>query len=216
MLHIQRLELDLPLRATGDADFGVSPHVLRRPDLIDAIERLGYRKVFGNRWERQLDERRVAAVDLLVPAYRSRARTTIKVGDVVTTEVPGLAEALRRPGIEVDTELRITDGTRLHTAIVLPDVLALLAMKALVRSVRTELRDAEDLWRCLEIATAEGVEPADLDKNSTLRNLRLVLWRELGPGGAAVTALTNNLQHEAAARLRTRLHAILSEVVGSL
>lgn len=74
MLHIQRLGLDLPLRATGDADFGVPPHVLRRPDLVQAIERLGYHKVFGNRWERQLDERRVAAVDLLVPAYRLRSR----------------------------------------------------------------------------------------------------------------------------------------------
>ena len=41
MLHIQRLGLDLPLRATGDADFGVPPHVLRRPDLVDAIKRWG-------------------------------------------------------------------------------------------------------------------------------------------------------------------------------
>ena len=215
MLHIQRLELDLPMRATGDADFGVLPDVLRRPDLIDAIERLGYRKVFGNRWERQLDQRRVAAVDLLVPACRSPARNTIKVGGIVTTEVPGLAEALRRPGIDVDAELRLTDGTRLRANIVLPDAIAILAMKALVRSVRNERRDADDLWRCLEIAAVEGIKPGDLDTNPTLRDLRRVLWRELGPGGAAVTALTNDLQHEAAARLRTRLHALLAEIVGS-
>lgn len=31
MLHVQRLELDLPLRATGDADFGVPPHVPAAP-----------------------------------------------------------------------------------------------------------------------------------------------------------------------------------------
>lgn len=68
MLHIQRLGLDLALRATGDADFGVPPHVLRQPHLIEAIKDLGYPKVFGNRWERQLDDRRVAALDLLVPA----------------------------------------------------------------------------------------------------------------------------------------------------
>ncbi|MGD9794430.1 MAG: hypothetical protein AB7V43_13205 [Acidimicrobiia bacterium] len=97
MLHSQRLGLDLPLRATGDADFGVPPHVLRRPDLIEAIECLGYRKVFGNRWERQLDERRVAAVDLLVPAYRTRARDTVTVGDVVTTEVPVLPKRCAVP-----------------------------------------------------------------------------------------------------------------------
>lgn len=103
MLHIQRLGLDLPLRATGDADFGVPPHVLRRPDLVDAIEALGYRKVKGNRWERRIDDRRVAAVDLLIPTYRSRARDSVTVGSVVTTEVPGLAEALRRPAVPVDS-----------------------------------------------------------------------------------------------------------------
>ena len=215
MLHIQRLGLDLPLRATGDADFGVPPHVLRRPDLVEAIKRLGYHKVFGNRWERQVDERRVAAVDLLVPAYRSRARDTVKVGDVVTTEVPGLAEALRRPRIKVDAELRLTDGARLQTTVVLPDAIGTLAMKALVRAMRREWRDAEDLWRCLEIAAAEGVEPSEFDDSATLRDLRLVLWRELGPGGTAAAALTERLQDDAAARLRTRLRALLAEVVGN-
>lgn len=214
MLHIQRLGLDLPLRATGDADFGVPPHVLRRPDLVEAIERLGYHKVFGNRWERQLDERRVAAVDLLVPSFRSRARDTVTVGDVVTTEVPGLAEALRRPGIEVSAEFLLTDGSRLETTVILPDAIGTLAMKALVRAVRTEWRDAEDLWRCLEIAAAENVEPSDFDVSAPLRNLRLVLWRELGTDGAAVTALVERLQNDAAARLRTRLRALLVDVVG--
>lgn len=57
LVHIQRLRLDVPLRATGDADFGVPPHVLRRPDLVSAIEAAGYRKVIGNRWERTIDRR---------------------------------------------------------------------------------------------------------------------------------------------------------------
>ena len=29
LLHVQRLGLDLPLRATGDADFGVPPYLVR-------------------------------------------------------------------------------------------------------------------------------------------------------------------------------------------
>jgi hypothetical protein len=215
MLHIQRLGLDLPLRATGDADFGVPPHVLQRPELVDAIERLGYVKVFGNRWERRLDARRVAAVDLLVPAYRSRARHTVKIGDVVTTEVPGLAEAFRRPPVRVDATLVLTDGSRLETSVVLPDAIGILAMKALVRSVRTEGRDAEDLWRCLEIAAFEDVAPVDFDDNAVLRGLRRTLWRELGPGGSALGALTDRLQDDAAARLRTRLRALLVETVGT-
>ena len=174
MLHVQRLGIDLPLRATGDADFGVPPHVLQRVELVGAIEALGYAKASGNRWERAIDNRRVAAVDLLVPTYRTRARDTVRVGGVVTTEVPGLAEALRRPGVRIDAELRLTDHSVLHTSVVLPDVVGTLALKARVRSVRNETRDAEDLWRCLEVAAADGVTanggPPD-DAVSALINL---------------------------------------------
>lgn len=108
MLHVQRLALDLPLRATGDADFGV-PQVLREPELVDAIEAMGYAKVAGNRWERPIDDHRVAAVDLLIPTYRTHARQTVSVGSVVATEVPGLAEALRRPVITAEVEMVLTD-----------------------------------------------------------------------------------------------------------
>lgn len=215
MLHIERLGLDLPLRATADADFGVPPHVLRRPELVEAIETLGYQKVFGNRWERRIDQRRVAAVDLLVPTYRTRARDTVTIGDVVTTEVPGLAEALRRPGITIDAEPRLTDGNRLETSIVLPDAVAILVLKALVRSVRDERRDVEDLWRCLEIATADSVVPSMFDDNPPLEDVRAALWRELGPDGRTLSMLTDGLQDEAAARLRTRVRALRTEIVGA-
>lgn len=214
MLHVQRLELDLPLRATGDADFGVPPHVLRRPDLIDAIEAIGYRKVLGNRWERRLDDRRVAAVDLLIPTYRTRARDTVEVGDVVTTEVPGLAEALRRPGIQLDARLRLTDGSTLSVNVVIPDPVGTIAMKTLVRSARNDARDVDDLWRCLEVAAAEGVQPSDFDDPS-LDRIRDELWRQLGPDGVALPLLAGDLQPEAAARLRTRARALVSEVVGT-
>lgn len=42
LLHVQRLGLDLPLRATGDADFGVPPYLLKAPALVPAIEARGY------------------------------------------------------------------------------------------------------------------------------------------------------------------------------
>lgn len=104
LLHQLRLGVDLPLRATGDADFGVPPILLRERDLVAEIEARGYTKVAGNRWERPIDASRTAAVDLLIPTYRSRARDTVRVGDVVTTEAPGLAEALRRPAAEPASE----------------------------------------------------------------------------------------------------------------
>ena len=213
-LHIQRLGLDLPLRATGDADFGVPRHVLQTPDLVHAIEALGYSRVLGNRWERPLDGTRVAAVDLLIPAYRSRARDTVRVGDVVTTEVPGLAEALKRPGVTVDARMRLTDGTELRATIVLPDAVATLALKVRARTVRNESRDAEDLWRCLEIAAADGVTPEMFDATPSLQEVRSLLARELGPGGHSLPAITAGLRDQAAAQLRTRIRALLAEVAG--
>lgn len=213
LLHVLRLGLGLPLRATGDADFGVPPFVLQRTNLVDEIEALGYQKTAGNRWERPIDDRRVAAVDLLVPAYRTRARNTVRVGAVVTTEVPGLAQALRRPGIALDIEMHLTDETQHRALVVIPDAIGILALKAGARTVRNETRDAEDLWRCLEVAAAEGVSPVDFD-DPALSRLKQLLAHELGDGGRSLPVLTAGLQDEAAARMRTRLRALLAEVVG--
>lgn len=214
MLHIQRLGLDLPLRATGDADYGVPTHLLKEPGLVAGIERRGYRKVGGNRWERPIDQRRVAAVDLLIPTYRTRARHTVRVGDIVTTETPGLAVALQRPPVVIDAEFHLTDGTILHTEVVLPDAAGTLALKAGARTVRTETRDAQDLWRCLEIAAADGVTPDVFTCPGPFNDVARILHRELGPGGHSLPPLTAELHLDAAARLRTRLRALLAEVVG--
>ena len=214
LLHIQRLGLDLPLRATGDADFGVPPYLLKEAVLVPAIEGRGYRKVAGNRWERRVDERRVATVDLLIPSYTSRPQHTKRVGDVVTTEVPGLAVALRRPGITIEAELRLTNGELLSATIVVPDALAMLILKAQVRAVRDEERDAQDLWRCLEIAAADGVTPEAVNAEGAA-DFRDLLQQELGPGGASLGAVTLGLQADAAARLRTRIRALLLDVIGA-
>ena len=214
LLHIQRLGLDLPLRATGDADFGVPPHLLQEATLVRAIQALGYGKVAGNRWERRVDERRVATVDLLIPSYTSRPRHTKRVGDIVTTEVPGLAAALRRPGITIEAELRLTNGERRVTTIVVPDSLAMLILKAQVRTVRDEERYAQDLWRCLEIAAADGMTPEAINTEGAA-DLRDLLQRELGPGGVSLGAVTLGLQDDAAARLRTRIRALLLDTIGA-
>jgi hypothetical protein len=214
LLHVQRLGLDLPLRATGDADIGVPPALLRDAALAEHVEALGYHKVRGNRWERSLPDRRTATVDLLVPAYTSRTRNDVRVGDVVTTEVPGLATALRRSSVALDATLRLSDGTVRATTITLPDAYATLVLKARARTVRSESRDVEDLWRCLEIAAADGVTPDFVPADDPDR-LRETLYRELGPGGPALEILTSDLQRDAATRLRTRILALLHDLVGT-
>ena len=214
LLHQLRLGLDLPLRATADADYGLTPYLLQHRTLISALEDVGYTKVFGNRWERPLDATRVAAVDLLVPTYRSRARDTVHVGNIVTTEVPGLAEALRRPGIDVDIDMVLTDGSTIGATVLVPDAASTLGLKAWVRTVRSEDRDAEDLWRCLEIALAEGVNADTLHDDPSLGEIVPILQREFGPGGLALEVVTRGLSDDASTRRRTRIRALLSEVAG--
>jgi hypothetical protein len=214
LLHQMRLEINLPLRVTGDADFGLPRLLLKDAAIVDAIEARGYQKVLGNRWERPLDATRTAAVDLLVPAYRSRARDTVKVGDIVTTEVPGLAEALRRPGIKVDVQVVLTDGSSLTTTVVIPDAASTLGLKAWARTVRNEERDAQDLWRCLEIALADGVTVATFTADPSLGEIIPILQRELGPEGSSVADITRAVPPDEAARRRTRLRALVAAVAG--
>ena len=59
----------------------------------------------------------------------------------------------------------LTDGTTRSTKVSLPDAVGMLALKAMVRTVRAEARDAEDLWRCLEVDAADGVEPSIFDSS---------------------------------------------------
>jgi hypothetical protein len=214
LLHQQRLSIDHPLRATGDADFGIPPYLLREPELVAAIEERGYRKVRGNRWERSIDATRVASVDLLIPTYRSRARDTVRVGDVVTTEVPGLAEALRRPGIEANIEIVRTDGATIGAHVLIPDAASTLGLKAWARTVRQESRDAEDVWRCLEIALADGVTAETLNDDATLAQIVPILRQELGPGGPSLDIITASVNDVEGARRRTRIRALLAAVAG--
>jgi hypothetical protein len=60
MLHVLRTGAAIPIRSTGDADYGVPPRVLTEGRLVQEIEHRGYTKTAGNRWERQIDNERTA------------------------------------------------------------------------------------------------------------------------------------------------------------
>lgn len=47
MLHVLRTGVDIPIRSTGDADYGVPPRVLIEGKLVREIERRGYAKPRG-------------------------------------------------------------------------------------------------------------------------------------------------------------------------
>ena len=104
----------------------------------------------------------------------------------------------------------------MHNAtIALPDRLGMLTLKALARTVRHQDRDAQDLWRCLEVAAAEGVTPDIVDSEPEALELRALLRRELGPDGTSLDAITGDLQVDTATRLRTRIRSLLADVMGT-
>jgi hypothetical protein len=97
-------------RETGDVDLGITPIVARDHHVVGRLKDLDYTQLAGNRFARGLSDipvkikdkqdspRPEAFIDVLVPAYTSRAHENVQVGeDLFTTEVPGLQLALARP-----------------------------------------------------------------------------------------------------------------------
>ena len=78
-----------------------------------------------------------AFVDVLVPAYISRARENVQVGeDLFTTEVPGLQLALARPPVTITLELRRLNGEILQCELPFPDEVSALVLKSLATTVQ--------------------------------------------------------------------------------
>jgi hypothetical protein len=160
-------------RETGDTDLGVPPVVIRDHDVVERLRGLGYAKIAGNRFARTLKDVPVrvagdrgqppqAVIDVLIPAYTSRARHNRRVGpDLVTTEVLGLPTALQRPPSLLLLELHRLNGDLLEVEIAFPDEVAALVLKAFATRVRSKDTDVVDVWRCLEVALAAGVKPQD-------------------------------------------------------
>ena len=164
-------------RETGDVDLGITPIVARDHHVVGRLRDLDYAQVAGNRFARGLSDIPVtmkgngdspppeAFIDVLVPAYTSRARENVQVGeDLFTTEVPGLQLALARPPVIITLELRRLNGEILQGELPFPDEVSALVLKSLATTVRSKNTDMTDIWRCLEIALAAGLGPADFTR----------------------------------------------------
>ncbi|MCP3973378.1 MAG: hypothetical protein GY720_02665 [bacterium] len=222
-LHVFRWGLDL-FRVTQDADLGVRPAVVQTPDLTERLVDLGYQRTAGNRFEKPVDglpafgpaESHWSAIDILIPAYTSRIRENRSFGrHLVTTEVPGLAAAFQRPAVDLSLDVEFLDGSRVDIAVRLPDEVSALVLKVMARTVRDEDRDAVDVWRALEVCAAAGVRDAEFGPDS--ETVRHVLADQFGRGGKGIkdVARAQNLSHEAAVALETRIQALISRVAGN-
>lgn len=213
-------------RETGDTDLGVPPVVVREGGLIGGLLERAYQQVEGNRFARLVEDipvtvggaegPRFAVIDVLVPSYRTRARSNHRVSDdLVTTEVPGLALALQRNPVLLHMELHRLNGEQLDLEMAYPDEVAALTLKAFASQVRDKPTDIVDLWRCLEVAYAAGTDAAAFVEGEAAEAARIV--RELfdGRDGAGMSALVGeqSLSEAAGDERFTRIRALVHRVL---
>jgi hypothetical protein len=215
-------------RETGDTDLGVPPAVVRDNHLIERLREEGYVKVEGNRFARSVadvpvevasggDTPREAIIDVLVPAYTSRARQNRRVSeDLVTTEVPGLAAALHRDPVTMTLELHRLNGHTLIADLSFPDEVSALILKTFATRVRNKATDTVDVLRCLEVARAAGVEPYAFDDAAAREAgaiVRALFADRHGPGMRALTS-EQRLSDRTGDERFTRVRALISRVLG--
>lgn len=215
-------------RETGDADLGIPPVVARDRAVFTALGQLGYTGGSGHRFTRPLDDvpvrvagdddvRREATIDVLVPAYRSRARENQRFGDHLTTvEVLGLATALRRPPVRLHLSVGRLNGDRLDFDLVVPDEVAAVVLKALATHVRYKTTDIVDVWRCLEIAFAAGVKPNEFSEGEPARAADVVrrLFADRDGRGMNNLVTEQRLAAATADRRYTRIRALVRRILG--
>lgn len=157
-------------------------------------------------------------IDVLIPAYTSRARIDRHVSDeLVTTEVLGLPTALNRPPVLLALELHRLNGERLDVEIAFPDEVAALVLKVFATRVRDKATDVVDVWRCLEIALVAGVGPhefAEGDRADAAAHIRALFSERDGPGMRALQ-VEHRLSTRAGDERFTRLRALVERILGS-
>jgi hypothetical protein len=213
-------------RETGDTDLGVPPVVVREEGLIGRLIERGYALVEGNRFARPIDDVPVtvrgverlpsAVVDVLVPSYRTRARSNHRVSDdLVTTEVPGLALALQREPVLLHMQLHRLNGEQLDVEVAFPDEVAALSLKAFASQVRDKPTDVVDVWRCLEVAYAAGTDAAAFfegEAGEAARIVRAIFDGRDGPGMSALVG-EQRLSEAAGDERFTRIRALIQRVL---
>jgi hypothetical protein len=216
-------------RETGDVDLGVPPIVAQDASLVERLMDLGYQRRAGNRFARVMTDIpvaikgekqpvREAIVDILVPTYTSRARQNRRFGDhLVTTEVQGLAMALARDPVTMALELHRLNGETLDVQLAFPDEVSALVLKGFAAQVRSKATDAVDIWRCLEVASAAGVEATEFAKGIPAESAAVIrrMFGARNGGGMKALVGEQRLSDRAADARFTRVRALIARVLGT-
>jgi len=212
-------------RVTLDADLGAPPVIVQNLTIVERLIDLGYQKVAGDRFTRPVDDipagedgdTREAVIDVLLPAYTSRAARNVRVGDLVATEALGLASALQRPPVIMGLELTRLGGESTAVELSFPDEASALILKAFATRARSKATDHTDVWRCLEIGYAASVTPDDFASPEMSEGASIARSLFADRNGSGMSAITEDqgLSERAADRRYTRIRALIEEILGS-
>jgi hypothetical protein len=217
-------------RETGNLDLGIPPIVARDQNVVSRLKDIKYKQVAGNRFARKLADipagvtgdvnapDPAALIDVLVPAYTSRARENVQVSeDLYATEVLGLQLALARPPAMIALELHRLNGQTLRCELPFADEVSALVLKGLATTVRFKDTDISDIWRCLEIAFAARLGPADFASSVRAEAAEVIRTLFHARHGDAMEALATgqHLSQEVADLRFTRILALIVEILGS-
>lgn len=196
---------------------------MQGPELVNALTDLEYQREAGNRFRRRVSAEGDAAesdavIDVLVAATRTRVRQNQRFGDhLVTTEVPGLAFALRRDPVIMTVELRRLSGELQTVELLIPDEVSALVLKSSATIVREKTTDFSDIWRCLEICFAAGLVPnafgGHRDSEAAAARVRR-LFAEPGALGMRMLVEDQKLSEVAAGQRFARVSALVARVLG--
>ncbi|WP_426510030.1 hypothetical protein ACPPVO_04575 [Dactylosporangium sp. McL0621] len=147
----------IAVRRTRDIDAGITAELAGSGVIHQRLLDHGYAATSGNSYTRPLPDLAVAggpvpelAVDLLIPSLDGRFRSQ-EHGGRAFDAAPGLAPALAADPIVIDVGGRMLNGARLEFSVPVPTVELALVIKALAYGSRLQARDAEDIYRLLEI-----------------------------------------------------------------
>jgi hypothetical protein len=150
-------------RRTRDADAAITTELAGSGVLHDRLVARGWAPSAGNHYVRPVPELSISSraapelsVDLLVPSLDGRFRPS-QHGGRAFDSAPGLAPALVAEPVEVETRVRLLDGSGLMFVARVPTVEMAVVIKAYAYASRRLGRDVEDIYRLLEIV--EGHPP---------------------------------------------------------
>ena len=151
-------------RRTRDADAAITTELAGSGVLHDGLVARGWTPSAGNHYVRPVPELTISgraapelSVDLLVPSLDGRFRPT-QHGGRAFDAAPGLAPALAAEPVEVETRVRLLDGSRLTFVARVPTVEMAVVIKAYAYASRRLGRDVEDIYRLLEIVESYSLD----------------------------------------------------------